>query len=129
MGLVQDGNKTVGLKLENLWDGLSNLQTGSRNFQTQVEGELQNLKLEGEKERMALRDNIEGHRRVMDSQMREIMPQFVRQVEAIMGPRDAQIVALGQACEVLINNQNFLLQNGMGIQTIQHPMPPPECGK
>jgi hypothetical protein len=73
---------------------------------------------------MTLRKNIEDHRRVVDSQMREIMPQFVRQVEAIMGPRDAQIVALGQSCEALINNQNFLLQNGMGVQTIQHPMPP-----
>jgi uncharacterized phage infection (PIP) family protein YhgE len=124
MGLVKDGNKTVGLKLENLWDGLSHLQTGSQNFQTRVEGELQNLKLEGEKERMALRNNIEDHRRVVDSEMREIMPQFVRQVEAIMGPRDAQIVALGQACEALINNQNFLIQIGMGVQTIQHPMPP-----
>ncbi len=57
------------------------------------------------------------------------MPQFVRQVEVMMGPRDAQIVALGQACEALISNQNFLLQNGMGLQAIQHPMPHPECGK
>jgi hypothetical protein len=52
------------------------------------------------------------------------MPQFGRQVEAIISPRDAQIVALEQACEALISNQNFLLQNGMGIQTIKHPMPP-----
>ncbi len=50
MGLVQDGNRTVGLKLDNLWDGLSHLQTGSRNSQAQVEVELQNLKLEGERE-------------------------------------------------------------------------------
>ncbi len=65
----------MGLKLENLWDGLSHLQAGSRSFQTQVEGELQNLKLEGEKELMAVRKNIEEHRRVVDSQIREIMPQ------------------------------------------------------
>ncbi len=39
MGLVQDGNKTVGLKFDNLWDALLHLQTGSRNFQAQVEGD------------------------------------------------------------------------------------------
>jgi hypothetical protein len=52
------------------------------------------------------------------------MPQFVRQVEAIMGPRDAQIVALGNACEALISNQNVLLQNGMGPQSIKQPVTP-----
>ncbi len=29
IGLIQDANKTLGLKLDNLWDGLSHLQTGS----------------------------------------------------------------------------------------------------
>ncbi len=129
MGLVQDGNRTVGLKLENLWDELSHLQTGSRNFLTQVEGELQNLKLEGEKERTALRNNIEDHRRVVDSQIPEKMPQFVRQVEAIMGTRDAQIVALGQACEALINNQNFFASKRYGSPNDPAPNAPPECGK
>ncbi len=93
-----------------------------------MEGKLQNLKVEGERERLVLRNNIDDHKRVTDSQIREIMPQFVTQVEAIMGPLDAQIVALGRACEALISNQNYLLQNGMGLQAIQHPMPL-ECGK
>ncbi len=98
-------------------------------FKHRWRGNFKNLKLEGEKGRLVLRNIFEDHKRVVDAQIREIIPQFVRQVEAIMGPRDAQIVALGQACEALISNQNFLLQNGMGVQTIQHPMPPTECGK
>jgi hypothetical protein len=57
-----------------------------------VEGELQTLKVEGERERLVLRSNIEDHRRVTDSQIREIMPKIVRQVEAIMGPRYAQLL-------------------------------------
>jgi hypothetical protein len=69
--------------------------------------------MEGKREILVLMNNIEDHKSVTDSQIREIMPQFVRQVDAIMGPRDAQIVALGQACEALISNRNFLLQNGM----------------
>ncbi len=69
MQLFQDLNRTVGLKLDNMWDRLSHLQSGSRNFQAQVEGELQNLKMEGEKERLVLRNKIEDHRRVTDSQI------------------------------------------------------------
>ncbi len=45
MGLVQDGKKTVGLKLDNMWDGPSHLQTGSRNFQAQVDGGTSKLKI------------------------------------------------------------------------------------
>ncbi len=88
-------------------------------------GELQNLKVEVERDRLVLRSNIEDQGRVTYSQISETVPLFVRQVEAIMVPRDAQIVALGHACEALISNQNFLLQNGMGPQEIQQPMPPP----
>jgi predicted nucleic acid-binding Zn-ribbon protein len=125
MGLIQDANKTVGLKLDNMWDGLSHVQKGLRNFQSQVEGGFQNLKSEGERERMIVKGEMEEHVRRTNSQIREIMPQFVRQVEAIMGPRDSQIVALGQACEALISNQNFLLQNGMGNPApIPTPVPP-----
>ena len=88
-------------------------------------GDLKNLKSEGERERMIIRGDMEEHVRMTNSQIREIMPQFVRQVEAIMGPRDSQIVALGQACEALISNQNFLLQNGMdNLAPIQTPVPP-----
>ena len=83
MGLVQDTNRTVGLKLDNMWGGLSHVQTGLRNFQSQVEGEFQSLKSEGERERMTLKNNMEENRRMTDSQIREIMPQFVRQVEAV----------------------------------------------
>ena len=101
------------------------MQKGLRNFQSQVEGGFQNLKSEGERERMIVKGEMEEHVRRTNSQIRGIMPQFVRQVEAIMGPRDSQIVALGQACEALISNQNFLLQNGMGNPApIPAPVPP-----
>ncbi len=96
LGLVQDANRTVGLKMDNMWGGLSHVQTGLRNFQSQVEGEFQKLKSEGERGRMMFKNNMEEHLRIVDSQIRGIMPQFVRQVEAVMGPRDSQIVALGQ---------------------------------
>jgi hypothetical protein len=65
--------------------------------------------LEEERERLVFRKDIGEHKRVTNSQFREIVPQFVRQVEAIMGPRNSQIVALGQTCEALISNQNFML--------------------
>ncbi len=113
------------IKLDNLCEGLSHLQTDYQNSQAQVEGELQNMKEEGERERLVLRSNIEDHRRVTDSQIREIMPQFFRQVEPNLGPRDEQIVALGQACEALTSNQNFLLQNGYGTPSNLAPHAPP----
>ncbi len=94
MGLIQDINRTVGLKLDNMWGGLSHVQTGFRNLQSQVEGECQNLKSEGERERLVVKNNMEEHIRMINSQFRVIVPQFVRQVKKIMGPRDSQIVAL-----------------------------------
>jgi hypothetical protein len=68
----------------------------------------------GKRNTGAQKNNIKDHRRMTDYQIRKkFMPQFVRQVKTIMGPRDAQILALVQACEALISNQNFLLQNGI----------------
>ena len=39
--------------------------------------------------------------------------QVVTKLEGALAPRDAQIVALGQACHSLVGNQNFLLQQTM----------------
>ena len=46
-------------------------------------------------------------------QFRELLPQVVSKLEGALAPRDAQIVALGQACHSLVGNQNFLLQQTM----------------
>ncbi len=85
------------------------------------------MKLEEERKRILIRNNIEENKRVNYSQFGEIVPQDVRQEAAIISQRESQTVALGQTCEALISNQNFLLQNSFGKQSpIQHPAPP-EC--
>ncbi len=68
---------------------------------------------------------MEGHQRTTNHQFLEMIPEFLGQVKTNTGTRDSQIVALGQACEALISNQNSLLENRMGIQaTATHRLPP-----
>ncbi len=59
MGLIRDVNRTVVPKLDNIWEELSQLQTGLQDFQSRVEGEFQNLRLEDERERLMVKNMVE----------------------------------------------------------------------
>jgi hypothetical protein len=60
-----------------------------------------------------IQDSVNDLKQRTVRQFRELLPQVVSKLEGALAPRDAQIVALGQACHSLVGNQNFLLQQTM----------------
>jgi hypothetical protein len=113
MGLMRDMNIVVMPKLENISSELSVLQLGFQNFQSQVDAELQNIRMIENRERLMIQGSVNDLNQRTVRQFRELLPQVVSKLEGALAPRDAQIVALGQACHSLVGNQNFLLQQTM----------------